>query len=318
MNVFQPLINDLREKRLWPVVIVLVAALVAVPVLLAKPAPKPQAAVAATTPPPATSPVDGLPVVQLSNSPQFSHLPGRGRDPFTQQKTMTVTTTSQMSSASSSSGGATSTTSSHGSSSKTGSTAGGGGTTVTSSSTTTTAHTTTTTGPVPVPPAGLTKTESYAVTLAITSPDGGLNTIDPVQRLSLLPGNKQPLLIELGVLKGGKEVLFAVVPGTILSGPAKCLPGQVDCELISLAPNQIESLYVHGATGPSHVSDFAVTGIKTVPHKTAAAADKARRDVSKDGEKLLKTLKYDALTLFPYEVSEGAIVDQRNLTAGGS
>ena len=99
MNVFQPLINDLREKRLWPVVIVLVAALVAVPVLLAKPAPKPRPAIASIGAATATSPISGLPVVTLSTTPQFSQLPGPGRDPFTQQ--MITTTTSATASATS-------------------------------------------------------------------------------------------------------------------------------------------------------------------------------------------------------------------------
>ena len=120
------------------------------------------------------------------------------------------------------------------------------------------------------------------------------------------------------MLKGGSAVLFVVAPGTSLSGPAKCLPGRIDCQIISLAPNQIESLYVKGATGPTHVSDFAVTGINTTSHKSAAAAGRVRRQVSKTGQKLLKSLHYDALALFPYEPSVGAIVDQRNLTSGGS
>ena len=328
MNIFQPLINDLREKRLWPVVAVLIAALVAVPVLLAKPAPKPKAAMAAIGATAGASAIDGLPVLTLSTSPQFSHLPRPGRDPFTQQPTTTTTsaTVSTTSPASSSSG---STTGAHGSSSTSGSGAGGGGTspsgknstgtsTTTTTSTTSTETTTTSTSTTTTKPTGLLRTESYEVALAITSPDGGLNTIDPVVRLSPLPSAKQPLLIELGVLQGGSKVLFVVQPGTIVGGPAKCLPGKVDCQIISLAPNQIESLYVKGSSGPSHVSDFAVTGITTISHDSAAAAGRVRRQVSKTGQKLLKFLHFDALALFPYEPSVGAVVDQRNLTAGGS
>ena len=141
MNFLQPLINDLREKRLWPVVVVLVGALVAVPVLLAKPAPKPEPAIAAIgVGATITSPISGLPVVELSTTPQFSHLPGHGRDPFTQQTSTTSTssTASTSTSVSSSSGGTTSTTGSHGSSSSTGSNAGGGGTTGNTGSSTTT------------------------------------------------------------------------------------------------------------------------------------------------------------------------------------
>ncbi len=314
MNVFQPLINDLREKRLWPVVIVLVGALVAVPVLLAKSAPKPRPAIASIGAATATSPISGLPVVTLSSTPQFSYLPGPGRDPFTQQ--MITTTTSATASATySPSSGSGGTTGSNGSSSSTASGAGSGGTIPTGSSTTpptpttpttTTTQTTTTTSTTTAKPAGLSSTESYEVALAMTNPDGGLNTIDPVVRLSPLPSAKQPLLLELGVLKGGSEVLFVVQPGTVLRGPAKCLPGKVECQIISLAPNQIESLYVNAATGPSHVSDFAVTGIKTITHKTAADATRARRQVSKVGATMLRELHYERVVAVPVRAESAA------------
>ena len=284
MNFLQPLITDLREKRLWPVVVVLVGALVAVPVLLAKPAPKPEPAIAATgAGATITSPISGLPVVELSTTPQFSHLPGHGRDPFTQQTSTTSTssTASTSTSVSSSSGGTTSTTGSHGSSSSTGSNAGGGGTTGNTGSSTTTTQTTTTT--TPVTPPGLTPTESYGVTIAITKPSGGLDTIAPVERLTPLPSGQQPLLIELGVLKGGSAVLFVVAPGTSLSGPAKCLPGRIDCQIISLAPNQIESLSVKGANGPATSPTLPSPASPRSSHKSAADAGRVRRQVSKTG-----------------------------------
>ena len=322
MSFLQPLINDLREKRLWPVVVVLVGALVAVPVLLAKPAPKPQAAIALgagatrhlsdlryagrraqhhtsvlASAGPRTRPLHpadehhehDVDVVgehfRLEQLRWYSPAPPVPMAPARVPGAMLVVVARPAN---------------------------------TGSSTTTTQTTTTTTPVAPVKPEGLTPTESYGVTIAITKPSGGLDTIAPVERLTPLPSGQQPLLIELGVLKGGSEVLFVVRPGTVLSGPAKCLPGRIDCQIISLAPNQIESLSVKGATGPIHVSDFAVTGITTISHKSAAAAGRVRRQVSKTGQKLLRSLHYDALALFPYQPSVGAVVDQRNLTAGGS
>ena len=111
--------------------------------------------------------------------------------------------------------------------------------------------------------------------LAMTSPDGGLNTIDPVVRLSPLPSAKQPLLLELGVLQGGSEVLFVVQPGTILSGPAKCLPGKVDCQIISLAPNQIESLYVRARAAQRTYPTSPSPASRLRPQAAAAAASRS-------------------------------------------
>ena len=41
------------------------------------------------------------------------------------------------------------------------------------------------------------------------------------------------------MLKGGKQVLFAVQQGAAVSGPGTCTPGPIDCEILALAPGQI-------------------------------------------------------------------------------
>src|SRR6185312_3598330 len=94
--------------------------------------------------------------------------------------------------------------------------------------------------PAPPAPSGLTAKQSYQVSLAITTKDGGLKTVDPLERLSVLPSVQQPLLVELGVLQGGKQVLFAVQPGAVVSGHGTCTPGPIDCEILSLSPGQTE------------------------------------------------------------------------------
>ena len=47
MTFFRDLISDLLTKRLWPVAVLLVGALIAVPVLVSKPAPHDEQAAAA-------------------------------------------------------------------------------------------------------------------------------------------------------------------------------------------------------------------------------------------------------------------------------
>jgi hypothetical protein len=167
-------------------------------------------------------------------------------------------------------------------------------------------------------PSGLTATQAYHVTLAITNSSGGLDTIDPLTRLSVLPNIRQPLLIELGVLQGGNRVLFAVQPGTVVSGPGTCTPGPVDCEILSLGQDQTEQLSVETPSGPSQVALFAVTGITADQYSSAAAAGQARRASSAAGRNLLAQSTLSALSLFQYEPSLGVVVDLRNLTVGGS
>jgi hypothetical protein len=164
---------------------------------------------------------------------------------------------------------------------------------------------------------GLTSTQSYGVALALTTTAGGLNTIDPLERLSVLPSEQQPLLVYLGVLKGGREALFVVQPGTVVSGPGTCAPGPTDCEILSLGQEQVESLAVRAGSGTASVALFAVTAIKVDEYSSVAVANRARRETSAAGSALLAASTLPALPLFEYQPDVGAVVDLRNLEAGG-
>ena len=134
----------------------------------------------------------------------------------------------------------------------------------------------------------------------------------------MIPSNKLPLLVELGVLEGGHRVLFVVRPGTGVNGPGTCLPGPIDCQILSLAPGQIEKLSQRSPHGMVPVALFAVTGVGVQHYPSAAAADTARRAASAAGRRLISSAKLDALSLFQYKPSLGAVDDLRNLTVGGS
>jgi hypothetical protein len=309
--MLERVISDLRERKLWPVAIVLLVATVAVPFVLAKsPAspPPPPAPVAAA----ATSLRASLPSVSVSTTPSHSDLNSKPHNPFTppkQPKTVTTTSTTK------------STTSSGGS--------GGGSQKVshTTTSSTSTSSSNSTGSKIPSghakpAPAGLAPNQTYEVTLAYevtpaaTDSSGGLNTVAGLERLSPVPTADHPLLVELGVLTGGQRVLFAVLPGTTRSGPGSCIPGPVDCEVLSLGVNQIETVSsANGAIGPTQ---FAVTAVTVAGHPSAAAARKARTAKSARGTWLLRKAGLKALKLFNYQPSEGTLVDRRDLSVGGN
>jgi hypothetical protein len=314
MSFVERILGDLRDKRLWPLAVVLLAALIAVPVLLSKssssPPPVAQTPVASQSTPPA-----GLPVVSSTSAPAGGKIKGAARNPFDQLVhgaasgvASAVSATTATTAATGSTG--TSTTPSSGSSSTPSSGS-------TSSTTTTTTTTTIPTGTPKPPPPGLKSTQSYEVKLAITNPSGGVDTISPLERLSVLPSKQQPLLVELGVLKGGDRVLFAVQPGAVVSGAGTCVPGPIDCEILSLAQDQTVTLGRRASSGIQTVALFAVTGITAADHASVAAANAARRAESQAGASLLGHSSSRALSLFQYEPSLGAVVDLRNLTVGG-
>jgi|GEM_PF-2245083 len=330
---------ELRQKKLWPLAGLLLVALVAIPLLLSRSStPAPVAQTPLPTPPP--SPATTLPTISEQSTPTHSQLTGPAHDPFaasgsgagaasTTPSSPTTTSTVAFAavstanrtaqSALNSLAGALSTGSATGSQSVaangvlpvTGSGSASGSSSFAPRPATPTSEKSHTSSP------GLTSTQAYQVALAITNPAGGLSTIYPLQRLSALPADQQPLLVELGVLKGGNRVLFAVQPGTAVMGPATCIPGPLDCEVLSVAPGQTEAIGVSSGGGFAQTTLFAVTQIRTVDYPSASAAQRARRMVSAFGQRLLRNSPLSALSLFAYEPGLGALVDLRNLTVVG-
>jgi hypothetical protein len=318
--------DDLRQKRMWPVALALVVGMVAVPVLLLRspastPAPTPLAATGVTP--------SGIPAVSASTAPGHVNLSDKGRDPFTQpggspgsggSGTVVVGSTSGTTATAGSAGGK-GAAGAAGSATSTGAATGSGSTT---------SGGTAVSGPVPAggapppplppnkpapAPTGLSPLQSYGVSLSMTNASGGVDRIDQLARLALLPDANQPLLMELGVLQGGNRVAFAVPPGTVLHGPGTCVPGPIDCEILTLGIDQIEAISSSASSGASAM--FAVTDISTVGYSSAAAAQQARNTVSAAGLKFLGQLSLPALSLFPYDPGAGTVADLRNLTVGG-
>ena len=157
------------------------------------------------------------------------------------------------------------------------------------------------------------------MSLALTEANGNLNTFDPLERLSILPSKQQPMLIDLGVLQGGKSVMFVVEPGTVISGTGTCTPGPIDCEILTLSPGQKAGISKQtSGGGTSAVALLAVNSISVDEHPSVAAANKARETASKVGRQLLDQSPLSAISLFQYDPSVGAVVDLRNLTVGGN
>jgi hypothetical protein len=318
---FRGILKELHQKRLWPVAALLLAALVVVPVLLSKSSsPTPVAQAPAPTPPPA--PGTTLPTLNVQSTPAPSRLHGPAHDPFSTGSSVTSATTTASTAVTVATSTATATSTAPTATSGT-SGANSGTATLTPTSTPTSSGVSSKPAPITpaskpsVAPVGLTASQSYDVSLAITDSSGGVNTLDPLMRLSVLPSLNQPLLVELGVSQGGKRVLFAVQRGAVVSGPGRCTPGPIDCEILSLAPNQTESLSTQSPTGVARVALFAVSRIKAVDHSSPSAATKARRMSSAAGRALLTRSGLSAVSLFRYEPSLGAVTDLRNLTVVG-
>jgi hypothetical protein len=302
------------SNALWPIAAVLAVAIVAVPMMLSNSGSSSNVPLAQGSVGPSIPNVSSIPAVAVSDTASNAKLKGRSRNPFQQLKggsgnssgssksSKSEPTPSQSSSASSSKSGS-------GSAGNSGSSTSGSGTGTT---------TTTTTPTPPPPPPGLTPTETYDVAVSITGNSGNENTVNSLERLSALPSRNNPLLVELGVLQGGKDVLFALQPGTVIRGGGTCIPGPSDCEILSLQQGQVEKLEATTQDGVMPEAMFAVTGVTMQAHANAAAATTARRVENAYGRSLLKSSTSGALSLFQYQPGIGALIDERNVSVGGA
>jgi hypothetical protein len=217
---------DLREKRLAPVALLLLAGVIAVPIVLAKKAEPPPAAPTATTAAAAPS----APVVagQASAGTTNSKLQTfSARDPFEPTAvpaaaggTTTGTTTTPATTTPTTTPG-TGTTGS-------GTTTPGGGTN----------------GTGPTPGTGTTTPETKTTLFTYTADlkfgaGGDQATFKDVKRLQLIPDEKTPKIVFLGVTTTGKTAVFLIDSNIgVDTGEGKCRPSPDNCTFLYLRPDK--------------------------------------------------------------------------------
>jgi hypothetical protein len=296
MSVINDTWRFLVGRRLWPVAILLVAAAVAVPMLLAKdPAPAPAEAptVAVKADKDAVLAEDPI-VTQASDGDRSGRrqVLGSRKDPFKPKVTPTPTpkpetaaTVDTGASTGPSTGAAT-----------------GGETPSTGASP---APDTTT----PVVPKKK-KYELYELSVRF-----GVSSGQPphkrVKRLQALPSNSNPVLIYLGVLDDKKTAVFLLDSGVVAQGDGDCKPSRAQCETIQVREGDTEFFDV-GATGDDSTgaasgSQYELDVLKIHKSTTTDAkkAKKARTSVSPKGRMILRArvagdgplrYRYDAKT----------------------
>ncbi|MGI8803598.1 MAG: hypothetical protein ACR2KV_15775 [Solirubrobacteraceae bacterium] len=321
MNFWHSIRTDLVDKRLLPVVVVLAAVAVLVPVgagLLSgsgssQPVIGPPAVV--TPPPGAPSPASALNAVAGPGTPSTKLYKGKELDPFRQRAAAAVATAANTT-ATKTSAVATTT-------AKTPATTTAKTTPVTSTPAnttpvkpnTTTPATTTPATPTPVvtpsPKAQLAvlrSRDSYAVDMKVADVSG-TRSLSGVLRLSPLPSGTNPLVEYLGVLRSRRAVAFLVNPRTVVSGPGVCLPTPATCQVLLLKPGQLEALGAAGTNGGPSVlqASIAVSDWRVVTHSSAAAARRVRAQEAPQGRMLVSQSTQPALSDLVYTVAQGAV-----------
>lgn len=258
--------RDLFERRLWPVIGLLVAAVVAVPLFMLKgssssgapTAPPPPVAVATSqtthvvTPKhaahAATVPVK-VTLSRITRNPFADGVPKLASKPASPAKPATSASTTPASPASATPVAMVSPAPATSSTASTPSPAASPPATTTTATTTTTPATSTPPGNTPAAiQAKVQSWTTYSVAVRF-----GTNVGAPLQtnilRLKPLPSAKQPDAMFMGVMSGGREAAFALASGVQHSGPGLCRPERAHCSAILLKAGQTEQITVATSDG---------------------------------------------------------------------
>jgi hypothetical protein len=234
---FIDLWHDLRERRLWPVAVGLLAAIVAVPAILFKPA-------SDATPPSAVAPhpsgVATLPVVSVDSGPirgsKLESFRSSEKNPFKPMKdlakapaTSSATTGSGTTGSDATSAGTDTGTSSSGG----GSTSSGGGAVSGGSPTGDTGS------PSGSTPGGsstpTTEWFRYAADFSFGQSGEKAEVFKSVANFTLLPNETTPAVVFLGADSDGKSAMFYVAdPGFTADGEGSCNAKGADCRYVTL------------------------------------------------------------------------------------
>jgi hypothetical protein len=223
--------HDLRAKRLWPVVVVLVMALVAVPVVLSKSSETPAAApVKAVRTAPDPKDLKALANVKLTETDESR---GSSLDtfdpanPFRPPKAIEKRTREG--------DGAASTVTSEGSTGGDDGSSGGGGSTGGDTGSTGGGDTGSTGGGDTGSTGGDTPTTTtqyrYVVDLTFTA-NGRTRHIKSMERLEMLPSEASPLLLFLGVSANAGNAVFLVDSTLEAAGEGSCKPRAAECAFL--------------------------------------------------------------------------------------
>jgi len=242
--------EELVERRLWPVALLLVAALVAVPVVLAK-QPATDTAAAPVDAPPAAAAASAdlrtsgdLVVSVAGGAGAGAPLRGHAKNPFKQQHVPP-----RAAQAGTAPTGGAPVAPAGGGSSDGGS---GGGSTG---------------GGEPAP-----QTYTYAsIDVRFGRAGMFLRTLHDVPRLTPLPSSTQPIVIFMGMRADRETAVFMVSTDVHAQGEGRCMPSKKLCEAIELRRDQIALL--DWAEPDGSVTQYELDLIDVTLHETSSKAE---------------------------------------------
>jgi hypothetical protein len=268
--------EELVERRLWPLALALVVGIVAIPVVLSKPANK-----AAPPVPPASATGSGSPAAAFQpaisteglKSSQIHKNLGRfpRKNPFTPQGVNLSSTSgaaSPTSTASSTSATSTSTSASTGSSPPTSASGGSSGSTTTST---------------PSVPKTTSKTFYYTYTVDVKFGKTGQEDEKKLTEFRALPGSDNPVIVFMGVRPDGKTAVFLVSANASTTGNGTCKPSDTECTFLYMKKGDKKT--IEATNVDQSITDYTLellhVDLKRTDAPSKASASKQSRAVAR-------------------------------------
>jgi hypothetical protein len=277
MSPISNLWRQLVQRRLWPVAVLLIAALAGVPLMLAKepktePAPAEQASAGDATSELATAPIVAM--ATDADRTKRRKVLGKSKNPF-----------AKPASVDGSSSGPQAVDQANDAASGSGSGSGGGGgepaadTPVTGGGGAPAPSAPSPGGPVGAPAPATTVPEPKPVRRerhSVTVRFGAGDTLERmnVKKLEPLPVGEESLVVYLGVSDDGKSAVFLVDSSVRAEGDGECKPDPNTCETIELSEGETEFFDVLGEDGESAAA-YQVDVIEIHGSKAKSAARRA-------------------------------------------
>ena len=265
MNAVKDTWRQLVRRRLWPVAIALVAALVAVPMVLAKAPEEPiSEPVAKSTSENPTASFVALAGEAESEAAERRRVLGAEKDPFEPKalpkakKTKAKPKPVEEHASKPADKGDQGTTPSP-----------GAGTTVPP------------VAPEPTPTATVPR-YSIKVRFGAVTESGELSA-KTIERLTVLPDEEAPVLVYSGVEKGGKVAVFELSGVVVAQGDGKCLPTPEDCQYLKLRAGETEFITVT-ETGTEADAQYQLDVVKIYKKATKVS----KESVESEAESLAK------------------------------
>jgi hypothetical protein len=264
MNVITEILRQIVRRKLWPVALVLLGALAAVPFVLAKD-PEPTAVASAAN----ASKVESVPATFVSadeptDATKRRRVLGVAKDPFAPadltkaEKEKEAKAKAKLAKDKAQESAATDAAKSAPSSSGSSATGGTGGTA---------------TPPVaPAPtatPAPTTTVPAFAVKVRFAATaDQSEATAKTYERMSVLPDETNPLLVYRGVEDGGKVAIFELTGKVDAMGDGTCLPTPEDCQYLKLHAGETEFITLSDTGDEATDAQFQLDLVKIYAKKT--------------------------------------------------